>query len=257
MASKLHIADNGAGEAVVLLHSHGMSGRQWRRLASELVSRGRRTLVPDLSGHGASPPWPEPTPFSFQTDVEAVVELLQSIAPAHLIGHSYGGLVALQAARITPQSVQSLAVYDPVAFGVLDERDRDVRQELSDLDLSWGPTEVDRERWLTTFVDFWSGPGAWRGLREEARSEFRRVAWVIKEGVNGLVESSTPSSAYARFAFPVVLLTGARSPLPARRVVERLDEALPASRVTEVAEAGHLGPITHAEAVNRILLESQ
>jgi pimeloyl-ACP methyl ester carboxylesterase len=255
--SNLHIADAGGGQPVLLLHSHGMSGRQWRRLTSELVSRGRRVLVPDLSGHGASPPWPEPTLFSFHTDVAAIVDLLQSIGPADVIGHSYGGLVALQAARAVPGSVRSLSLYDPVAFGVLDGRDRDAKQEVFGLDMSWGPAELDRERWLTTFVDFWSGRGAWTGLRAEAQAEFRRVAWVVREGVRTLLEDSTQATEYASFRFPVRLLTGARSPLPARRVIERLGEALPGSLLAEVPDAGHLGPVTHADAVNRILLEAR
>jgi pimeloyl-ACP methyl ester carboxylesterase len=41
-----------------------------------------------------------------------------------------------------------------------------------------------------------------------------------------------------------------------RRVIERLREALPGARTTEVAGAGYLGPVTHAEVVNRILLEA-
>jgi pimeloyl-ACP methyl ester carboxylesterase len=53
----LHVDDLGVGDAVRLLHSSGLSGRQWRR------------IVPDLTGHGQSPPWPAPTPFSFRTDV--------------------------------------------------------------------------------------------------------------------------------------------------------------------------------------------
>src|SRR5690242_13795135 len=113
MASKLSIADTGSGEPVLLLLSHGLSGRQWRRLASDLAARGMRAVVPDLSGHGASPSWPEPTPFSFQVDVEAVVEILGSIAaPVHVIGHSYGGFLALQAARAAPRWVRSLALFD-------------------------------------------------------------------------------------------------------------------------------------------------
>src|SRR4051812_49203760 len=71
-ASPLHVEASGAGEAVALLHSSGLSGRQWRRLTSVLVARGLRVLVPDLTGHGASVEWPEPKPFSFRDDVAAI-----------------------------------------------------------------------------------------------------------------------------------------------------------------------------------------
>src|SRR5258706_4733812 len=136
--SGLHVEEVGAGDPVTLLHSSGLSGRQWRRLVPELVQRGMRAVVPDLTGHGRSDPWPEPTTFSFRTDVDRVVEILEAGEPAHVIGHSYGGLIALHAGLAAPRSMRSLSLFDPVAFGVLDSsEDADVRAELGALDLSW------------------------------------------------------------------------------------------------------------------------
>ena len=41
----------------------------------------------------------------------------------HLIGHSYGGMVALQlAAQAQPQRVRSLSLFEPIAFHLLPDR---------------------------------------------------------------------------------------------------------------------------------------
>jgi pimeloyl-ACP methyl ester carboxylesterase len=170
----LHIEDAGTGDPVVLLHSSGLSGRQWRRLSSELLRRGFRAIVPDLTGHGASDAWPEAKPFSFQLDVAHVVALLQRLEhPVHLVGHSYGGFVALLAAKATPERVRSLVLYDPTAFGTLGPTaDADATAELARIDFRWDATDAGRERWLRLFVDYWGGDGAWGALREEARAEF-------------------------------------------------------------------------------------
>jgi pimeloyl-ACP methyl ester carboxylesterase len=85
--SGLHIEDSGAGAPVLLLHSSGLSGRQWRRLVPELVERGMRAVVPDLTGHGRSDPWPESTPFSFTMDVDRVSKVLRAVGSAHVVGH--------------------------------------------------------------------------------------------------------------------------------------------------------------------------
>lgn len=253
----LHVEDTGAGAPVVLIHSSGLSGRQWRRLASELAATHLRAIVPDLTGHGRSPAWPEPTPFAFTTDVARVAALVRSLAPVHLIGHSYGGLIALHVARAAPAHVRSLAVFDPVAFGALDPaRDDDALAILRALDLTWGPTADDRERWLRTFVDFWGGDGAWAALREEMRAEFRRVAWVVREGVRTLMDDAAPAATYAGLAMPVQLITGERSPLPAGRVIARLAEALPHARVTVVPGVGHLAPLSDPGAVNPVFLDA-
>jgi pimeloyl-ACP methyl ester carboxylesterase len=229
-------------ELVVLLHSHGLGGGQWRKLSGDLVERGYRVLAPDLAGQGTSEPWPEPKPFSFEIDVERVAAL----KPDHVIGHSYGGLIALHAARIAP--VRTLSLFDPVAFGMLGKADSDARAILDALDLTWDIPE----RWLRTFVEFWSGAGSWDGLREEARAEFRRVAWVIHEGVRSLVADKTVFA----LDIPALLMTGEHSPLPAQRVVERLAKAMPRARHVVVPGVGHLGPVTQGRAVNAHIVDA-
>jgi pimeloyl-ACP methyl ester carboxylesterase len=251
-----HVEDSGAGVPVVLLHSSGLSGRQWRRLAAAVVDRGLRAVVPDLVGHGKSPAWPEPTPFSFHVDVERVVALLESLGgPAHLVGHSYGAFVALLAARAAPSSVRSLALYEPVAFGVLDRvEDADAMRELESVGSTWGSPPDGPERWLQSFVDYWSGPGAWMALREDARAEFRRVAWVVYRAVVSLLGDATPSSAYQAMKSPVLLMTGQTSTVAAHAVIRRLDAALADTRVVTVPGAGHMGPLTHADSVHQAVL---
>jgi pimeloyl-ACP methyl ester carboxylesterase len=255
--SSLYIEETGAGDPVVLLHSHGLSGSQWRKLTPDLVARGFRVLAVDFTGHGRSAPWPEPKPFSFTIDVERVGDIIRRVQPAHLVGHSYGGLVALHVARALPGSVRTLALFDPVAFHVLDaDEDRDARAMLAALDLSWQPGPEQRDRWLRTFVDFWGGVGAWSTLREDVRDEFRRVAWVIREGVRTLAEDQTPLAAFGGLRVPTLLMTGEHSPLPARSVVNQLAKVMTDAGHEVIPAAGHLGPVTHAADVNsRIIAE--
>jgi pimeloyl-ACP methyl ester carboxylesterase len=250
-----YINDVGQGEITVLLHSSGMSGDQWRRTAEHLVRSGARALVPDLLGSGRSEPWPEGKPFSFQDDVALVDRLLKRIElPVHLVGHSYGGLIALRAALLEPGRVLSLALYDPVAFGVLDPaRDADAVGDLARVHFGWGETAAEHEAWLRSFVEYWSGEGAWSRLREEVRAEFLRVGWIVHEGARSLVADTTRADAYQMVTFPTLLITGEESPLAAQRVVERLGNAIYGARVERIAGAGHMGPLTHAKQLNELL----
>jgi pimeloyl-ACP methyl ester carboxylesterase len=250
----LHVDAKGAGTPAILLHSSGSSGRQWRRLADALVERKHVVVVPDLTGHGASAAWPADAPFHFHRDVEEVVALLDAQSePAHVVGHSYGGLIALQATMRRPAKVRSLAVYDPVAFGALDRaRDADVVAQMNDVRRAF---ELSEAEFVEAFVDFWGGPGAWHALREEVRAEMRRTAFVVRAGVSSLALDETPAHAYSVFTGPALLMRGQSSPVPARRVIERLAEAMARAHVVDVDGAAHFGPITHAAATNAFILE--
>src|SRR6185295_2306168 len=76
---------------VVLLHSGGFTSRQWRRLRERLTPRFD-FAAPDFLGYGSRGPWSDGEPFHFHRDVELVESLMRE--PAHLVGHSYGGLIA-------------------------------------------------------------------------------------------------------------------------------------------------------------------
>jgi pimeloyl-ACP methyl ester carboxylesterase len=236
-----------------------MSGRQWRRLVG-LLAPSYRVVVPDLLGSGENPPWPDRTPFDFSLDVAALGELLDSLgAPAHLVGHSYGGLLALTLARQRPAAVRSLAVYDPVAFGVLhatpDEAGLDDLERARANPVFHDDARGGGEAWFEVFVDYWNGPGSWRVLPAAAQAAFLRVGRKVYLEVCSLLSDRTPPAAYARIRAPTLLLGGERSPVAARRVIAILAGAIPRARTRVLAGAGHMGPISHVAEVNALVAE--
>lgn len=244
---QLRAIDEGRGDAVVLIHSSGMSSRQWRKLVDRLAPT-HRVVAPDLLGCGSNPPWVDDPSFHFERDLDAIEARIADLpAPFHLAGHSYGGLLALRLARRDPSRVRSLAVYDPVAYGVLPDDARDDRAATVTL---LDETIGGGDRWFEAFVDYWNGPGAWRALPEPTRAGFLRVGHKVFREVSALLRDCTPASAYAGIAAPTLLLSGELTPHAARRVAETLQRALPAAHHALVAGAGHMGPLTHAGEVN-------
>lgn len=253
-------SDSDPRRPVVLLHSGGMSSRQWRKLAEILGATHRVVVAPDFLGSGDNPPWPDEAPFDFTADVDVIERIVEDLGePVHVVGHSYGGLVALSLARRSPARVRSLAVYDPVAFGVLHgAHDADGLRDLARADAY--PVFTDREQggtdaWFEVFVDYWNGPGAWRAMPAQARESFLRVGRKVFYEVSSLLRDRTPASAYSGIEAPALLLSGERSPIAARRVVALLAGALPLGRAVEVPGAGHMGPLTHSPFVNEAIRE--
>jgi pimeloyl-ACP methyl ester carboxylesterase len=231
-----------------------MSARQWRKLAERLAPT-HRVVAPDLLGSGDNPPWPDDAPFHFDEDSAELATVIRDLGePVHLVGHSYGGLLALIHARTQATTVRSLAVYDPVAFGILqDEADADVivadAAELADDPHGGGA------QWFERFVDWWNGAGTWAAMPDPARAAFLRVGRKVYLEVKSLLADRTAAPAYAAIGVPTLLMTGEHSPPAERRVVQRLGAAIAGARVVELAGAGHMGPITRADAVNDAIIE--
>jgi len=245
-------------QTVFLLHSSGLSSRQWSRLAEALGST-HRVIAPDFLGSGDRAAWSDDPGFDFSEDVDLVeAEIARIGEPVHLVGHSYGGLVAATLARRNPGLVRSLALYDPVAFGVLhgasDQEGIDDLMRVGRHPVFFDPERGGGDQWFEAFVDYWNGAGAWRGMTESGRASFLRVGRKVFHEVRSLSNDRTEASAYATLAAPVLLLGGEKSPVAARRVVAILCEAFPRVRLLTVSGAGHMGPLTHGTTVNEAIV---
>ena len=250
--SKLHVRSAGQGPTVVLLHSSGSSGRQWDGLAAALQSRYRLHAL-DLHGHGSTPAWSGTQRMRLEDDLALVEPLLRSPAPVHVVGHSYGGALALKLATLMPERIASVVAYEPVLFRLLlDYRPRDrattdvlmVAQSLRNW-FELGQSDRAAQR----FVDFWSGEGTWERLPPVPRQIIAaRMGSVIRH-FDALFNDGLTRTSLSGLGMPVLCMTGAQTRAAPRRIGELLRYAMPRAAHEIMARAGHMGPITHSQAV--------
>ncbi len=106
----LHYTESGQGDPLILLHSGGMSGAEWKPHLP-LFARIFRVIAPDHLGHGRSPMIAEKLTVADMG--RSVLELLNELglARAHLVGSSMGGAVALWLTVHHPDRVNTLVLY--------------------------------------------------------------------------------------------------------------------------------------------------
>lgn len=141
---------------MLLLHGLGATGGVWHGLAGAYDGPA---LAPHLPGHGTAA-WT--TTYSFTAHAEAVLPLLDRFdVPVPVLGHSMGGVVALELARLAPDRVARV-----VALGVK---------------VSWPPEDAARAQAMA------ARPVATYDSRPEAVDRFLRVS-----GLAGLVDAADP-----------------------------------------------------------------
>ncbi|MBA3235989.1 MAG: alpha/beta hydrolase [Chloroflexi bacterium] len=143
----IHVERIGDGPRVVCVHgsmSHGSAVFESLRALTDAYA----VEFIDRRGFGASPP--RPGGVDFDGDADDVAALLGS--GAHLVGHSYGAVVALLATGRRPALVRSLTVIEPPAFSLAADDPAVVatRTRLEPV-FPAGP-DVSAGRWLAMFV---------------------------------------------------------------------------------------------------------
>jgi pimeloyl-ACP methyl ester carboxylesterase len=111
--AEVHVTRWGSGPPALFVHgSFGWGEETWS--AQRPLADDFELLLVDRRGFGRSPARGR---VDFDRDADDVAELLPR--HAHLVGHSYGGVVALLAAARNPSAVRSLAVIEPPALALV------------------------------------------------------------------------------------------------------------------------------------------
>ncbi|SVD42190.1 uncharacterized protein METZ01_LOCUS395044, partial [marine metagenome] len=108
--------DTGQGPSVILLPSSASSNRQWRKLVDKLSSQYRMISI-NLFGYGDTSIWPPDRSQTLDDQADLVVSIAELFeGKVSLIGHSFGGSVAMRAALRMGERVECLILIEPNMF---------------------------------------------------------------------------------------------------------------------------------------------
>jgi pimeloyl-ACP methyl ester carboxylesterase len=194
-----------------------------------------RVLRYDRRGYGRSAP--HAGPFAMDQQVDDLVSLLAG-RPAVVVGHSYGGNVALSAAERVPQLVRGVAIYEsPQSWEPWWPSDTAGSMAVA---VSDRPEEA-AERFLRRLL----GDAKWESLPDKTRAQ-RRIEGAAMVGELGDLRAVAPWRADA-ITVPVVVGFGSRGSDHHRSGMPRVAEALPDADLVELLECRHDAPLSHPD----------
>lgn len=244
---------------ILMVHSSGLNGLQWIKLAKQASDNGYTALAVDLIGYGTSEAYSPDMGRPVDRDTMILRDLVrQTTGPVHMVGHSYGGFLCLQAATAALPNLKTLSLYEPVAFSIMAEEDK---AALKDRMIAHSPngdfTQIssdDPKRWMARFIDFWNEPGTFDALPPHQKAIFTQAIPKTHAEVCQVFEDVTPLAAYQKITQSILAMNGSESPYFFGRVCETLGADLPTATHKTLYPLDHMGPITKAAVVNDHIL---
>ncbi|MEL6914016.1 MAG: alpha/beta hydrolase [Pseudomonadota bacterium] len=206
-------------------------------------------LAFDLPGHGRGPAWDAARDYQ-EHCVAMAVEAMD--APGPVLGHSFGGTVALRLAVERPDLVTALTLVEPVFFAALRVHDGPAHaaHEAAFAPIVEAYEAGDLHLMAERFTTMWGG-APWADLPARFKDMLaRQMPLIIAQGV-GI--DADPGGVFApgrleALGCPVTLIRGSHT-APSVAAIHRVLIRLTGAEEHVIEGAGHMSPLTHPEAV--------
>lgn len=233
----------GAGDPVVLLHGFPGSSHAWRRVVP-LLPEGRRVVVVDLMGCGRSDAPASPADAFLDRHAAMIVGLLDDlrIESTALVGHGYGGAIAMSIAAASPARISALGVLSAPAFEAWPRRHaRLARAAIPFARVIGAPMLAGfvHGSALRGFVDRDAGRRALDHALQAYPSRLGTAA--IVSHLRAMRDSAIPRLApqLGAIAAPTAVIWGADDPFLPPAVGARLRDAIPGATLDVIPGARH------------------
>lgn len=248
----------GQGPSVILLHSSVSGSRQWRSLMDNLGQQYRMVAI-NLFGYGKTTPWPEHRSQTLADQCELVQPFIdQTEDGVAVVGHSFGGAVAMKAALANPQRVTRLVLLEPNPFRLLDLAGRSdafaEARALGNFVKRHGATG-DWETVAAHFADYWNGDGTWSAMSPERRAAFTVSIRPNFHEWDGVLSEDELLHEWPKLKAKTLVVSAADTKQPMAEIVRLLEQGAPHWRFAKLSEGGHMFPLTRPDLVNPLIAD--
>ena len=252
-------ADQGRGDPVVFVHGMVSDHRVWNAQL-RAVSAKARCIAFDQRYFGVDD-WPKDGPqYSVATHADDLASFVEEVVscPAHIVGHSYGGGVALATAVVKPDWVKSLCLYEPAALPAVIRDPGDLATIATERSEMAPVAEAVANRDLVTAVkqaaEWTEGiPGSFNSLPLEVQQAVLENAHTLNQHFSAPPSEITCADLGAVLA-PVTLMWGAETRPFFAIFANAIRQCLVNVEVVVLPGVGHFAPLQDPDLLARQVL---
>jgi pimeloyl-ACP methyl ester carboxylesterase len=258
--TSLTYVEAGNGAPVVLVHGSLGDYRTWIGEMDDFAAR-YHVIAYSLRYHYPNQ-WNDGPAYSVQVHVADLVALLQTLnlGPVHLVGHSYGGTMAILVAKEHPELVRTLVLAEASLGGLVagnEEAKPQLAQVSATMKAAQGLVQNGQsEQAAVTFFDFVNEPGGgFNGMPEFYQNGIRQNAHTIKPMLASPPPPSFTCDDAKTIVVPTLLIQGELTHKFRKLVNAELQRCMPNATVVAVAGAAHPLEMINPKGFNEVVLQ--
>lgn len=242
----------GQGPTILFVPGSCSTSAAWRGVVETLRTRFR-CITTSLAGYGGTTERRAPQDPSIAHVAEGVeVAMRAAGAPVHLVGHSFGGLVALAVALRQIMPLASLTMLEPPAVNVLALDPIDAAHALAFRRMSDEYRDAhgagDCEA-IVKMIDFYGGNGTFLSWPPKVRAYALETTPVNLTDWRSAYEFKLDAALFAKVAAPTLVVRGSESHEAMQRLTQRLSEFIRCARLGTIKAAAHFMISSHPREV--------
>jgi len=245
----------GAGPTVVLVPGSCSTGAAWRPVMAAWGNRFR-CVTTSLLGYGGT----AERRTAGDADISHEAEVLESVirktcACVHLVGHSFGGLVALEVALRCRVPLASLVILEAPALGMLREWGEHAHYHAFTqmAEAYFAAFDDGNAEAIAAMIDFYGGAGTFASWSRNVRAYALETTAVNMLDWASAYGFPLSAAALASIDIPVLVMWGELSHPAVQRANALLAACIIGAVAIEIKAAAHFMIATHADAVSRLI----
>jgi pimeloyl-ACP methyl ester carboxylesterase len=247
--------ESGTGPTMVLVPGSCSTGAAWRPVIAAWNNRFR-CVTTSLPGYGGTAERRAPDKASISHEAEALESVIRKAGgPVHLVGHSYGGLVALDVALRGRAELASLTIVEAPAVMMLEGsgETQHIRAFGEMTGRYFAAFRAGKADAIEALIDFFAGPGTFASWPPRVRAYAVATTPVNILDWETRFDYPLTAAVLAQVEVPTLVIKGGESHPAMQRVNEILSQRMTDATLATIEGAAHFMIATHPDEVARLV----